>query len=152
MTGRRRFASLPMTAHVMGAHCVEIGVIQEEFAGFGVSSKERGARTDQSLDSIRRVAVACGAAPGGPLRRWLHRPGAGRDLIISKPILRSRMNRNAILPDAANAWPEFGMKNRRGASVNETSSLAHIASGYQPIGQCQRNRRPRARLARIRRL
>jgi alkanesulfonate monooxygenase SsuD/methylene tetrahydromethanopterin reductase-like flavin-dependent oxidoreductase (luciferase family) len=34
---------------------VGIGFKREEFAGFGVSSKERGARTDQSLDIIRRA-------------------------------------------------------------------------------------------------
>ena len=34
---------------------VGIGFKPEEFAGFGVSSKERGARTDQSLDIIRRA-------------------------------------------------------------------------------------------------
>ena len=34
---------------------VGIGFKQEEFTGFGVSSKERGARTDQSLDIIRRA-------------------------------------------------------------------------------------------------
>ena len=33
---------------------VGIGFKREEFSGFGVSSKERGARTDQSLDIIRR--------------------------------------------------------------------------------------------------
>jgi alkanesulfonate monooxygenase SsuD/methylene tetrahydromethanopterin reductase-like flavin-dependent oxidoreductase (luciferase family) len=34
---------------------VGIGFKPEEFVGFGVSSKERGARTDQSLDIIRRA-------------------------------------------------------------------------------------------------
>src|SRR5580700_7015411 len=34
---------------------VGIGFKQEEFAGFGVSSKERGRRTDQALDIIRRA-------------------------------------------------------------------------------------------------
>src|SRR5260221_879261 len=34
---------------------VGIGFKREEFAGFGVSSKERGARTDQALDIIRRA-------------------------------------------------------------------------------------------------
>jgi alkanesulfonate monooxygenase SsuD/methylene tetrahydromethanopterin reductase-like flavin-dependent oxidoreductase (luciferase family) len=34
---------------------VGIGFKREEFAGFGVSSKERGARTDRSLDIIRRA-------------------------------------------------------------------------------------------------
>jgi len=34
---------------------VGIGFKREEFSGFGVSSKERGARTDQSLDLIRRA-------------------------------------------------------------------------------------------------
>ena len=34
---------------------VGIGFKPEEFSGFGVSSKERGARTDQSLDIIRRA-------------------------------------------------------------------------------------------------
>ena len=34
---------------------VGIGFKREEFAGFGVSSKERGARTDQSLDIVRRA-------------------------------------------------------------------------------------------------
>ena len=34
---------------------VGIGFKREEFAGFGVSSKERGARTDQSLEIIRRA-------------------------------------------------------------------------------------------------
>src|SRR6195256_1769816 len=34
---------------------VGIGFKREEFAGFGVSTKERGARTDQSLDIIRRA-------------------------------------------------------------------------------------------------
>ena len=34
---------------------VGIGFKQEEFAGFGVSSKERGKRTDQALDIIRRA-------------------------------------------------------------------------------------------------
>ena len=34
---------------------VGIGFKREEFTGFGVSSKERGARTDQSLDIIRRA-------------------------------------------------------------------------------------------------
>jgi probable F420-dependent oxidoreductase len=34
---------------------VGIGFKREEFVGFGVSSKERGARTDQSLDIIRRA-------------------------------------------------------------------------------------------------
>src|SRR6266478_6838660 len=33
---------------------VGIGFKREEFSGFGVSSKERGARTDQSLETIRR--------------------------------------------------------------------------------------------------
>src|SRR6266850_982301 len=33
---------------------VGIGFKREEFSGFGVSSKERGARTDQSLEIIRR--------------------------------------------------------------------------------------------------
>jgi alkanesulfonate monooxygenase SsuD/methylene tetrahydromethanopterin reductase-like flavin-dependent oxidoreductase (luciferase family) len=34
---------------------VGIGFKREEFQGFGVSSKERGARTDQSLEIIRRA-------------------------------------------------------------------------------------------------
>jgi alkanesulfonate monooxygenase SsuD/methylene tetrahydromethanopterin reductase-like flavin-dependent oxidoreductase (luciferase family) len=34
---------------------VGIGFKREEFSGFGVSSKERGARTDQSLEIIRRA-------------------------------------------------------------------------------------------------
>jgi alkanesulfonate monooxygenase SsuD/methylene tetrahydromethanopterin reductase-like flavin-dependent oxidoreductase (luciferase family) len=34
---------------------VGLGFKREEFSGFGVSSKERGARTDQSLDIIRRA-------------------------------------------------------------------------------------------------
>src|SRR5580692_1130144 len=34
---------------------VGIGFKREEFTGFGVSSKERGARTDQSLEIIRRA-------------------------------------------------------------------------------------------------
>src|ERR1700758_1494406 len=34
---------------------VGIGFKREEFAGFGVSFKERGARTDQSLDIVRRA-------------------------------------------------------------------------------------------------
>src|SRR3984893_18503766 len=34
---------------------VGIGFKQEEFAGFGVSSKERGKRTDQAFDIIRRA-------------------------------------------------------------------------------------------------
>ena len=34
---------------------VGIGYKREEFSGFGVSSKDRGARTDQSLDIIRRA-------------------------------------------------------------------------------------------------
>ena len=34
---------------------VGIGFKREEFAGFGVSSKERGARTDQSLEILRRA-------------------------------------------------------------------------------------------------
>jgi hypothetical protein len=34
---------------------VGIGFKREEFSGFGVSSKQRGARTDQSLDIIRRA-------------------------------------------------------------------------------------------------
>jgi len=79
---------------------VGIGFKREEFTGFGVSSKERGARTDQSLDIIRRALSgdrfpehqgdagadpetssaglarrlhAAGAAPRRPLRRRLHR-------------------------------------------------------------------------------
>jgi len=34
---------------------VGIGFKREEFSGFGVSSKERGARTDQSLEIVRRA-------------------------------------------------------------------------------------------------
>ena len=34
---------------------VGIGFKPEEFSGFGISSKERGARTDQSLDILRRA-------------------------------------------------------------------------------------------------
>jgi len=34
---------------------VGIGFKQEEFSGFGVSSKERGVRTDQALDILRRA-------------------------------------------------------------------------------------------------
>lgn len=34
---------------------IGIGFKREEFTGFGVSSKERGARTDQSLDIIHRA-------------------------------------------------------------------------------------------------
>ena len=34
---------------------VGLGFKREEFAGFGVSSKERGVRTDQSLDILRRA-------------------------------------------------------------------------------------------------
>jgi alkanesulfonate monooxygenase SsuD/methylene tetrahydromethanopterin reductase-like flavin-dependent oxidoreductase (luciferase family) len=84
---------------------VGIGFKREEFSGFGVSSKERGARTDQSLEIIRRALsggtvtfksdffdfqnikvtpetsaadlarrlYTSGAAPRGPLWRWLHR-------------------------------------------------------------------------------
>src|SRR3981081_756910 len=37
---------------------VGIGFKREEFSGFGVSSRERGARTDQSLDIIRRALAA----------------------------------------------------------------------------------------------
>jgi alkanesulfonate monooxygenase SsuD/methylene tetrahydromethanopterin reductase-like flavin-dependent oxidoreductase (luciferase family) len=40
---------------------VGIGFKREEFTGFGVSSKERGARTDQSLEIIRRGPAALGA-------------------------------------------------------------------------------------------
>jgi alkanesulfonate monooxygenase SsuD/methylene tetrahydromethanopterin reductase-like flavin-dependent oxidoreductase (luciferase family) len=41
---------------------VGIGFKREEFTGFGVSSKERGARTDQSLEIIRRALAGetCG--------------------------------------------------------------------------------------------
>jgi hypothetical protein len=40
-----------------------IGFKREEFAGFGVSSKERGARTDQSLDIIRRALAGETVSP-----------------------------------------------------------------------------------------
>jgi alkanesulfonate monooxygenase SsuD/methylene tetrahydromethanopterin reductase-like flavin-dependent oxidoreductase (luciferase family) len=51
---------------------VGIGFEREESAGFGVSSKERGARTDQSLDVIRqnvRVAPEPIQKPNPPI--WL---------------------------------------------------------------------------------
>ena len=47
------------TVHVISSGRFELGVgigfKREEFEGFGVSSKERGKRTDQSLEILRRA-------------------------------------------------------------------------------------------------
>src|SRR5712671_227624 len=47
--------SILPAAAAIAARTNRIGFKREEFTGFGVSSRERGARTDQSLDIIRRA-------------------------------------------------------------------------------------------------
>jgi alkanesulfonate monooxygenase SsuD/methylene tetrahydromethanopterin reductase-like flavin-dependent oxidoreductase (luciferase family) len=53
----RDFAEDIATIDVISGSRFELGVRlqREEFSGFGVSSKKRGARTDQSLEIIRRA-------------------------------------------------------------------------------------------------